>query len=649
MRYPSKRSVLTLSVISAISLSLRAETQLPAITVQANGIPYTDTDATYASEVHDRSRIAASGATTLVDYLAQNTTLNVISSYGNSLTPALDMRGYGLSNGYENIAISVDGRRLNEINMSPAWLGTIPLETIERIEITKGSGSVAFGDNATAGSIQIYTRTPEGVTAQAATGNYGYSSVGMSGGKRSDMFEVSASAHTESSNGASQKDTTGHRASTDNRTEQAKISFKPAAGIKLTLDGSESYVDTRYPNPLTQSQFNQNPSQNGGAIYVSQIYDAGQWRLGGEFALGDGWQANLSRNQESKRSNFVDYNYNWINNSTFDYSTDEIVLKRRGANLDITAGWRYFDGARKASDSLTTKRDQGLFAQATYRIGLFSWSAGLRKDIVSYSYNPTTGTRLANSQDLSAWDVGVNYRIDEKSSVFANLNSAFLAPDIDTFFVTDFMTGITSFNGFIVPMRSKTFNVGYSRDENTNRLRGTLFYSKLNDEIYYNPIMGFGTNTNLSRTHKYGLELQDQWQLNDGLSLSAMYTYTRALIDQAGHGNSALDGKELPGVPRHGVTLGMSYRFAPNYSFNLNHVWRSQSYNLEDFTNSASQRQASYQKTNLSVRYQQKDWEGFVGVENLLKHKNGLWVRDNDIYPVDFARTVKVGLKKTFL
>ena len=68
------------------------------------------------------------------------------------------MRGFGLNQGYRSLVITVDGRRLNNIDLSPQNLSSVPLGNIERIEITKGSGSVIYGDSAMAGAIHIFTK-----------------------------------------------------------------------------------------------------------------------------------------------------------------------------------------------------------------------------------------------------------------------------------------------------------------------------------------------------------------------------------------------------------------------------------------------------------------------------------------------------------
>ncbi|OYZ30073.1 MAG: TonB-dependent receptor, partial [Hydrogenophilales bacterium 17-64-65] len=88
------------------------------IVVTPTRTPLADVDAPFASEVHTRHMIEQSGATTLYDYLAQHTSLLVLPSYGNKASPKIDMRGFGIGDGYQNIVVSLDGRRLNNIDMS---------------------------------------------------------------------------------------------------------------------------------------------------------------------------------------------------------------------------------------------------------------------------------------------------------------------------------------------------------------------------------------------------------------------------------------------------------------------------------------------------------------------------------------------------
>ena len=57
--------------------------------------------------------------------------------------------------------------------MTNSNLGGINIDSIEKIEIAMGSGSVVYGDNATAGAVHIFTKTNEGFNTSTSFGNYG--------------------------------------------------------------------------------------------------------------------------------------------------------------------------------------------------------------------------------------------------------------------------------------------------------------------------------------------------------------------------------------------------------------------------------------------------------------------------------------------
>ena len=212
--------IITLFCNSTIS----AKDLMDPVIVSATKIKTKDTKATYASEVYTRENIEQSGAVSLYEFLNQNTSIPVMPSYGNKFNQLIDMRGFGLTDGFKNVAIIVNGRRFNNIESVPQQLSDIGINNIQRIEITKGSGSVVRGDGATGGSIQIYTRDTTDTVVQSSVGNYGVNTGSFTTGLSENNFIFSLSGSHFQQGGYSDKGPNGikDRASTKNYSTKLK-------------------------------------------------------------------------------------------------------------------------------------------------------------------------------------------------------------------------------------------------------------------------------------------------------------------------------------------------------------------------------------------------------------------------------------------
>ena len=619
---------------------------LDEVTVKANRFERKDTETTYASEIHTAKQIEASGATSLYDYLAQQTSLNVLSNFGSKATPAVNLRGYGSENGYQNVVITLDGQRLNTIDLNPQLLGAIPLGNIDRIEISKGSGSVIYGDGATAGAIQIYTKNKTGVTVSGSLGNYGQISGNVLAGISEQYFDLTASVAHDSHDGFSKKAADGQKDTYESNAQNVKLRIKPIDALKINLEATNSITDLRYPSSLTQAQFNDDPSQNGKPLkaYTHQHLESEQWRAGFEYDITKEFKLSATHYQEDKKSKFTTFV------ADYDYISNDIALSFQNDVMNAIVGFQNFDGQRNDSFNISTKDNKAYFAEGEYRMDALTISAGARKENVKYHNQPTTDDPASGNYNLHAWDIGANYRLNNELSVFTNYNKSFQAPDIDRSFVFDNNTFQTVFSGFIKPADVRTLNIGLNHDLANNAFKAVTYYSKLKNEIYLVPSSIDPTfkNTNLDKSHKYGLELQDSYQFNNQLSASVIYNYTRAIIDKEDDGAGTFNGKNLPGVPKHTIVANLNYKFFDHASLNVNQTWRSTAYALNDFQNNFTQKQDSYQTTNLALNYQYKNLLFFTAVNNLFEHENSIQVKDNGIYPVDFVRTWRVGMKADF-
>lgn len=641
------RNYLTTAILAVlVSPSVSAQITLEPVLVTATKTKTTDVTATFASEIYNAEDIKASGSTTFYDFLNQNTSITVMPSYGNPYAQQLDMRGYGIGDGYENIAISVNGRRMNNIDGVPQLLSSISLNDIERIEITKGSGSVIYGDGATAGSIQIYTKKDiVNSSVSLKLGNYGRPTAAFSTGLSEESFQLLVSGDHNQADGFSATASDGFKDESSNNNSRITLNAQPTSDLNLYISKEHSNVDTRYAGSLDLVSFNQDPSQNNGDPYNHQAFKTDTIAFGIDADVTDNIRVSWNHSQEDKESNFITYN----SLSLYDYQSDEFLVNFKQDQFSLVSGIQRFNGERNSqsswSSSVTSKINTAYFAQGEYYINDLTLSLGGRKETVDYRYN-SGSTTLSDYHNLSSFDVGVNQKINDQISIFSNFNSAFQAPNIDRFFNYG-----GTFNSFIEPAKSKTLNVGLNYVTATDKSKLTLFRSNLNNEIYYYSTGDYllpSYNTNIDKSHKYGLELQNRHQLTEKLFSVVNYSYTRAIIDNENDGAGTYNGKDLPGVSKHAINVSLNYSPTVKSTVVLSHNYRSSAYAAEDFSNTFSQKQTPYQSTNLSYSYIIKQLELSLAVDNLFEESNGLWIRDNAIYPVNFTRNWSVGAKLNF-
>lgn len=643
-----KRSTLFLALISTPALVFAAtETKLNTQIVTSNGLQQSEFKAPFSSEIHDATDIERSGSIGLYDYLSKHSSITVLPSYGNPLTQSLDMRGFGIENGHQNIVITINGRRLNNVDMAPQLLSNIPLSSIERIEIIKGSGAVAYGDGAMAGVINIITKETSGGEVNVASGSHGQSTASLSAGVTQEYFSVQVLAENSRSDGQRKADINGDSDETDTNNFAAHLKVFPAQGAEIRVGKERSWIDSIYGNPLTNQEFNKNPAQSGSyadwqgniAPYNAQRLSTDVNLIGAGYRLNKKLNLNLDHTVEKKTSEFVGWG------SDYDYRSTNISTEWIDSDLQVTLGVQLFDGERDSGTDKTSKDNQSVFIQTSYSLDNTLFLVGARHEKVKYTHEDLSNTALKDDDKLTAWELGINHQYSEQLSVFANLMSGYQAPDIDRFF--DLFSGPTpTFNSFINPAKNKTLNVGFNHLTTNNKLKTTLFYSKLTDEIFLDPVTF--ANTNIDKSYKYGIEIQDQWQLTENFKANLNYSYTLAKIDSDDSSSGAFNGKRTPGVSPHTASLGLSYQVTNKGTLTLSETFRSKAHAINDFANNFSQKQRAYSTTDIGYQHKVDNITLYAQVNNLFDQRNGLWVADDAIYPVNFTRTWYAGIRASF-
>ncbi|MGY8950132.1 MAG: TonB-dependent receptor plug domain-containing protein, partial [Flavobacteriales bacterium] len=129
---------------SAIAVIGPIKITLNPTEVSSNYFNEDDISAPFASEIYTEDDIKNSKSNNIYDFLTQNTSLSLAPSSGNKFSQKISARGYGLTIGSHNLVVTLNGRRLNSISTDGPAINTININDVEKIEITKGSGSVVY-------------------------------------------------------------------------------------------------------------------------------------------------------------------------------------------------------------------------------------------------------------------------------------------------------------------------------------------------------------------------------------------------------------------------------------------------------------------------------------------------------------------------
>ncbi|MGA7800659.1 MAG: TonB-dependent receptor, partial [Gammaproteobacteria bacterium] len=192
--------------------------------------------------------IEASTATTLPQLLSEQPGVLTRSLYGNDAArTTVDIRGFGAA-ATQNTLILLNGRRLNDIDLSAVDFAAIPLSNIERIEIIRGGGAVLYGDGAVGGAINIITRKGDrtGTRAhlRASLGTFATRELDADASHTDNAYSLHAAAQAI--------DSDGYRANNalQQRNLQADLNLPQADGEWFVRAGADSQR-LRLPGPRT--------------------------------------------------------------------------------------------------------------------------------------------------------------------------------------------------------------------------------------------------------------------------------------------------------------------------------------------------------------------------------------------------------------
>ena len=648
-----------LAVIGPIKITLNP-TEL-----SSNYFNDVDTYAPFSSEVYTQDDINNSNAKNIYDFLSQNTSLSLAPSSGNRFSKKISARGYGLTIGSHNLVVTINGRRLNNIDTSGPDIAGVNINDLERIEITKGTGSVIYGDSAMAGAIHFYTKKNIDTKVSITSGNYGVRQTSASVGMNNEKIDLNISIDNLEHDGF-------HKAANGGVKDHGKQTKSNFGGIYTTDNGTEVSLDfyrtnsdIRYPNYLSDLQFKTDPTGNGsGSRYTYRDAETSTTNFKVKRQLGENFELITNRSQTDKESkNYYSWSGEIVDIYKYDYKSNDYLLNYSNGNVKINSGVNLFNGKRIVDvasypyGNTTSKKNLGVFSQLQYSNNDSIFSIGARKEKVEYAHDPVSGPKmLTGDYDLTAFDIGINTSLSNNTSLFTNYNQAFQAPLIDRFFISATWpeTGQV-FNGFVKPSESKNFNVGLNHLTDNSKTKLTIYRSNITDEMFLcksnaaSDCGYFGNNLNIDKSHKQGLELQNKYVFNPKWSTDINYAYTIAKIDSDDKGDGALNGKINPMTSKHNISASVIYSLNDKANMTLTQKHRSRAFAEEDYANIFTEKQPEFNSTNFNFTYNaNEDLSITFDVENLFEDSYGTRLRDNVIYPGNSTRNIKAGLTYKF-
>lgn len=145
------------------------------------------------------------GAKNLYEVLERATSVYMTGSF---LFPrnVTSIRGNLIKHEDNHVLILINGRPFRDITLGGVNVSiytAFPIETIDRIEVIRGPGSVLYGTNAFTGVINIVTKNPDKPTMQVSTlnGSYGWQSYNVTAGNGNEHGAVLAGTRYSRSEG----------------------------------------------------------------------------------------------------------------------------------------------------------------------------------------------------------------------------------------------------------------------------------------------------------------------------------------------------------------------------------------------------------------------------------------------------------------
>ncbi len=520
--------------------------------------------------------IARMPVSNLPDLLATQAGVDASSLYGSQgADTSISLRGFG-ENASLRTLIIVDGRRLDQLEfVTPNW-SSIPLDSIERIEIVRGSGSVLYGDQAVAGVINIVThRGKENAADVALTiGSFDSKAVSASISRNDTPLRFAVTAT--------------HKKSDEYRRNNAHRNTAASARVARDLANGELYAEIGASGILYGLPGAVTAAQYANDLRASETTDSWFKRENHYLRPGLRWQAAPDLELAIEMSLEQSHNRSWVSNwpSYRDATVRTAAVSPRlrwshglaGLPSTTIVGFDWSDASLDQDRALspggpitkTVRLDRtggGFYFHNTTEpfAGVAITVGGREHRVRNRASDSVVAGETETTEKKSASELGVAWKPAASWKLFAKASKTFRYPVLD-----EWTTG----GGFATPVpRPETgrgTDVGFEWRAAGHSVQVTGYDLKMKDEVAWNnaPWPG-GQNENLQKTLHRGFEIDSRWKIATDWRFDLAWSSREATFREG-----ANTGKAIPLVPETRWTAALSWngsRFG-RHALLANHV-----------------------------------------------------------------------------
>lgn len=591
-----KKTVLSMTAATLLVSSLQAqEVKLPVINVLGNSQETLEHIAG-SSTIITQETLEKTQPLSLQDALRKTPGIHGVETDGYGFYPRITIRGIG-SDMSRKVLLLEDG--------APIALGPYtdpsayyhpPVERMERIEILKGSGSIANGPSNIGGVINYITKQPrDGANFVMGVGNFGYNSLLAEYGIVAEDYSFSVSAMKKEGDGwrdmaFDAKDVVVKGA--------LKINDNNTLGVKLThYEHEAAHTYLGLSQKEYEEDYTQNKAQNDlmivdrDSVDVTHLYTANNgfslktlayynkatrdwWRQNYTFSAPTSENV-MSANSDGRLREFevmgVDSRASYgFDLADMEHSAEVGVklhqetmsnLRGRTANQytygidnSYTSG-SYVNGIReddeRKANAITVFAQDAIAVtqKTTITPGVRVEKYEQTRDINSWGTNTTpTSTTTDNTEIIPG--LGVTHAFAKEANLFAGVHKGFAPPRVQDA-VTDVGDAIE-----LEAERSTNYEVGVRGTLEKAHYEVTYFRLDFENQIAANSLSGGGL-TNAGSTLNQGLELAGDYHLTENVVLGGNYTYLATA--EITSNNLGREGNRLSYAPEHLLNLMASY------------------------------------------------------------------------------------------